>query len=84
MFQEEKLKQIKAANAAYELGMKEYEYVHTYVYDDIMIHLGMDDYGQSYFIMFKLNNEIKELGCGTYNFDYLDCIYYVLENMYKV
>ena len=87
MFDENKVTKIKAARKAYKLGMKKEEYVATFIYNgnkEQMVHLGMDDYGQCYFVMFEFENEIKEMGCGTYNFDYLDCVYYVFEYMLKV
>lgn len=38
---------------------------------DRLYEVHIDDYGQSYFIVYRdPNGIIKEWGCGTYNFDY--------------
>ena len=51
--------------------MKQEEYIKTIVVYGKMINVGMDDYGQQYFIEFvNSKGEIEEVGCGAYNFDY--------------
>lgn len=53
--------------------MKQEEYVKTIVVYGKMVNVGMDDYGQQYFIEFVNDKgELEELSCGTYNFDYED------------
>lgn len=53
--------------------MKQKEYVKTIVVYDKMINIGMDDYGQQYFIEFvNSKGELEQVGCGAYNFDYID------------
>lgn len=51
--------------------MKTSEYVRTMVIYGKMVNVGMDDYGQQYFIEFVNDKgELEELGCGAYNIDY--------------
>ena len=53
--------------------MKQEEYVKTIVVYGKMVNIGMDDYGQQYFIEYVDNNgDLVEVGCGAYNFDYED------------
>lgn len=53
--------------------MKRDEYVKTIVIYGKMVNVGMDDYGQQYFIEFvNENGELIEVGCGAYNFDVED------------
>ncbi len=53
--------------------MKRDEYVKTIVVYGKMVNIGMDDYGQQYFIEFvNENGELTEIGCGAYNFDVED------------
>lgn len=53
--------------------MKQEEYVTTIVVYGKMVNVGMDDYGQQYFIEFvNENGELIEVGCGAYNFDVED------------
>jgi hypothetical protein len=46
------------------------DYIETLEYKNILIHLFNDDYGQSYYIKFKINDNEQEVGLGTYNFNY--------------
>ena len=53
--------------------MKQNEYVKTIVVYGKMVNIGMDNYGQQYFIEYVDNNgDLVEVGCGAYNFDYED------------
>ena len=53
--------------------MKRDEYVKTIVVYGKMVNVGMDDYGQQYFIEYvDGNGELTEVGCGAYNFDIED------------
>ena len=53
--------------------MKQDEYVKTIVVYGKMVNVGMDDYGQQYFIEFvNSKGELEEVGCGAYNFDIED------------
>ena len=51
--------------------MKANEYIKTIIVYGKMVNVGMDDYGQQYFLEFVNNDgELEEIGCGAYNFDY--------------
>lgn len=51
--------------------MKPEEYIKTIVVYGKMVNVGMDDYGQQYFLEFVDNNgDLVEFGCGAYTFDY--------------
>ena len=53
--------------------MKRDEYVKTIVVYGKMVNVGMDDYGQQYFIeLVNEDGELIEVGCGAYNFDIED------------
>ena len=53
--------------------MKPEEYVKTIVVYGKMVDVGLDDYGQQYFIEFLNDDgEITEVGCGAYNSNYED------------
>lgn len=53
--------------------MKQEEYIKTIVVYGKMVNVGIDDYGQQYFIEFiNDNGELIEVGCGAYNFDVED------------
>ena len=64
--------------------MKEDEYIKTFVIGGKEIKLGLDDYGQCYFIEWTddLGN-IQQTGLGTYNFHYMEDIYYLFDDRYK-
>ena len=51
--------------------MKQEEYIKTIVVYGKMVNIGIDDYGQQYFIEFVNDEgELKEISCGAYNSDY--------------
>ena len=53
--------------------MKQEEYVKTIVIYGKMINVGMDDYGQQFFLEYVDDNgELQEVGCGAYNSDIED------------
>lgn len=53
--------------------MKPEEYVKTLVIYGRMVNIGMDDYGQQYFLEYLADNgELTEVGCGAYETDYVD------------
>lgn len=53
--------------------MKQEEYVKTIVVYGKMVNVGMDDYGQQYFLEYiNENGHLIEIGCGAYNDDYED------------
>ena len=53
--------------------MKRDEYVKTIVVYGKMLNVGMDDYGQQYFLEYVDDNgELQEIGCGAYNSDIED------------
>ena len=65
--------------------MKAEEYIKTLDVCGRKIKLGMDDYGQCYFIEWTnpLTGEQMETGLGAYNSDYMDTIYYLFDGRYK-
>ena len=53
--------------------MKQNEYLKTVVVYGKMVNVGIDDYGQQYFIEYVNDDgELIEVGCGSYNFGYLE------------
>jgi predicted SAM-dependent methyltransferase len=53
--------------------MKQEEYVKTIVVYGKMVNVGMDDYGQQYFLEYiNENGQLIEVGCGAYNYDFED------------
>ena len=43
----------------------------------IMINVGLDDYGQQYFLEYVEDGVLKEAGCGAYNEHYMEEIEYL-------
>ena len=59
--------------------MKKEEYVETKVINGHMVNIGLDDYGQCYFFEFvDPDGELREVSCGTYNFNYEEEIEYYM------
>lgn len=56
--------------------MKRDEYIKTVIFNDRMINVGLDDYGQTYFIEYAEDGELKEECVGSYIDDYEDYIEY--------
>ena len=54
--------------------MRQDEYVKTIIYNGIEIQLGIDDAGQTYFIEYIEDGELKEECVGPYITDYEDYI----------
>ena len=52
------------------------DYVNSIVVGDKLINIGLDDYGQCYFIEWAENGESKQESCGSYNTDYKSYIEY--------
>lgn len=52
------------------------EYVNSIVIGDKLINVGLDDYGQCYFIEWAEDNELKQESCGSYNLNYREYIEY--------
>ena len=50
--------------------MKQEEYIKTIIYNDRMINIGIDDAGQTYFIEYVEDGELKEACVGSYVMDY--------------
>ncbi len=50
--------------------MKQEEYIKTIIYNDRLINLGLDDAGQTYFIEYAEDGQLKEECVGSYNTDY--------------
>lgn len=64
--------------------MRKEEYIKTLIVNNKKIKLGIDDYGQCYFIEFiNDNGKIEELSLGTYNCDYMEEIYGLFDEEYK-
>ena len=64
--------------------MRKEEYIKTLIVNNKEIKLGIDDYGQCYFIEFiNDNGDIEELSLGTYNCDYMEEIYGLFDEEYK-
>ena len=59
------------------------EYIKTIRVKDLDVDLGMDDYGQSYFIEWEDDEGRHEIGVGSYNTDYLSTILYYCDPEYK-
>ena len=54
--------------------MKQEEYIKTIVFNNHMINVGIDDNGQTYFIEYAEDGELKEECIGPYITDYEDYI----------
>lgn len=50
--------------------MNKDEYIKTIVYNGRMINIGIDDYGQTYFLEYLEDGELKEECIGAYVTDY--------------
>lgn len=60
--------------------MKLEEYVKTITYNGIQISVGLDDYGQTYFIEYTEDGELQTECVGPYVADYEDYIEYRFGN----
>lgn len=59
--------------------MKTSEFVKTVTYGGQVINVGLDDYGQSYFLEWiDEDGKAHIIGCGTYTTDYM----YVIESLF--
>ena len=59
--------------------MKQEEYVRTIAYKVRMFNLGLDDYGQQYFIEYvDSEGNLQEFGVGAYCSDYMEAIEYIV------
>lgn len=55
--------------------MQRNDYIDTIVYNGHMINIGLDDYGQSYYLEYvNEDGQLVEVSCGTYNTDYMRTI----------
>lgn len=54
--------------------MRQEEYIKTIIYNGQMINIGLDDAGQTYFIEYLEDGELKEECVGAYVTDYEDYI----------
>ena len=60
------------------------QYIKTLTICGHDIDLGLDDYGQCYFIEWiDENGDKKDTGLGTYNFHYMESIYHMFDPVYK-
>lgn len=59
------------------------EYFKSIFINNKEIKLGIDDYGQCFFIEFiNDNNEIETISLGTYNLNYMEEIYSIFDKTY--
>lgn len=66
------------------MNMTKEEYVKTFEICGTKVDLGLDDYGQCYFIEWtNESGEVNSIGLGTYNFNYLEEIYSIFDDEYK-
>ena len=63
--------------------MTENEYVKTLNICGTEVKLGLDDYGQCYFVEWEEDGKTRETGLGTYNSNYMEAIYYMFDPRYK-
>lgn len=62
--------------------MRKEDYLETKVINGQMVNIGMDDYGQCYYFEYiDKNGQLKEMSCGTYNFDYIEEIEYFMTHL---
>lgn len=54
--------------------MKPEEFVESRVINGQLVNIGMDDYGQQFFFEYVKDGELKSIGCGAYNTDYMGFI----------
>ena len=63
--------------------MKKEEYIKTMSINGNSIDLGIDDYGQQYFIEWEDSDGKHEMGLGAYNMNYMSDILYKFDPNYK-
>lgn len=51
-----------------------FSFIKKEIYEDVEFEIYLDDYGQSYFLVWidPITKELQEWGCGTYNDYHLD------------
>ena len=59
------------------------EYVTTFTINGKRADVGIDDYGQCYFLEWEENGEKKEAGLGTYNAEFIDDVFFLLDPVYR-
>ena len=60
------------------------DYIKTLMVNGKEIKLGMNDYGQCYFIEWEdAEGKIQDASLGTYNSDYMEEVYYMFDPVYK-
>ena len=64
-------------------GMKKSEYITTVTVCGQSVKVGLDDYGQCYFIEYKKDGKTITESCGSYNTDYMDYIYARFDSEYR-
>ena len=63
--------------------MKKEEYIKTMNINGNSIDLGIDDYGQQYFIEWEDSEGKHEMGLGSYNMNYMSDILYKFDPNFK-
>lgn len=60
------------------------DYIKTLTVNGKEIKLGMDDYGQCYFIEWEEpDGKIMDTSLGTYNLHYMESVYHMFDPVYK-
>ena len=59
------------------------EYVTTFYVNGKKADVGIDDYGQCYFLEWEENGEKKEASLGTYNTEIVEGVFYCLDPVYR-
>lgn len=59
------------------------EYITTFTINGKRADVGMDDYGQCYFLEWEENGEKQEVGLGTYNTEIVEGAFYYLDPVYR-
>ena len=63
--------------------MTKKEFVRTITVCGQKIDIGIDDYGQCYFIEWDDSEGHHEMGLGAYNFNYIEPIYSMFDNKFN-
>lgn len=59
------------------------EYVTTFTINGKRADVGIDDYGQCYFLEWEENGEKQEVSLGTYNTEIVEGVFYYLDPIYR-
>lgn len=59
------------------------DYCKTFEINGVKVDLGMDDYGQCYYVEWEEDGKLKKMGLGTYNMDYMETMYLMFDERYR-